>query len=66
MVEFHVRPLNEEGGCRICGYPGPLIIVKDPPVCVYCLLRYLMRDDFFKDEVERVVRIAPLISGVTR
>jgi len=65
-VEFTVRPVNGGGGCRLCGYPGPLIMVKDPPVCVYCLLRQFMNDDFVKAEVERVIKITPLISEMSR
>jgi len=64
-VEFSVKPLNDGEGCRLCGYPGPLIVVEDPPVCVYCLLKNL-RDDFFRAEIERIVKVAPLITQMTR
>ena len=65
IAEFSVKPLNDRKGCRLCGYPGPLIIVEDPPVCIYCLLKNL-RDDFFKAEIERIVKVAPLITQITR
>jgi len=66
IAEFRVKPLNDGEGCRLCGYPGPLIIVKDPPVCIYCLLKNSLRDDFWRAEVERMVKIAPLIAQITR
>ena len=43
-----------------------LIVVKDPPFCIYCLLKNAMKDDFFKAELERLVKVAPLITQVSR
>jgi hypothetical protein len=66
VVELRIRPRNGKGGCRLCGYPGPLIVVEDPPFCIYCLLKNAMRDDFFKAEVQRLVKVAPLITQISR
>ena len=62
-VEFRIEPKAAGGGCRICGYPGPLMALKDPPICAYCLLKIVRRDDFIRSEVERAIKVAPLISS---
>jgi hypothetical protein len=60
VANFCVEPLND-GGCRLCGYPGPLMAIKDPPVCLYCFFKSLRNDDFVRSEVEHALKIAPLM-----
>ena len=60
-VDFEIRPENS-GGCKLCGYPGPLIITENPAMCVYCALRLRRSDDFVRAEIQRVFRVLPLIS----
>ena len=61
--DFTVEPENDAGGCRICGYPGPLLLVENPPICMYCLIRRMKGDEFVKEQIEQILNIAPLISG---
>jgi len=62
ICDLLVKPENG-GGCRICGYPGPLLLVEEPPLCIYCLARRVKIDDFVREQVEQILKIAPLISG---
>jgi hypothetical protein len=60
VANFCVEPVNG-GGCRLCGYPGPLMALEDPPVCLYCFFKSLRNDGFVKSEVEHALKIAPLM-----
>ncbi len=59
---FTLVPKNEGDGCKFCRYPGPLLLTEDPPVCAYCLVRKVKGDDFVKEQVEQILKVAPLIS----
>jgi len=62
VSDFLVKPENDGKGCRMCGYPGPLLLVEEPPLCIYCLARRVRSDDFVREQVEQILKIAPLIS----
>ena len=61
-VDFTMDPTKREGErCKICGYPGPLLVMKNPPVCLYCLLSLIYKENFFRSEIEKLLKVFPLI-----
>lgn len=60
--DFKVKPVNDGDRCKGCGYPGPLLL-EDPPLCIYCLVKRIKNDNFVKEQVEQILKIAPLISS---
>lgn len=51
-----------EGGCRVCGYHGPLMAMKEPAVCFRCILK-LMEDKDVYEDLTRAICIRRLLSG---